>query len=126
MIEAQPLDSEENPAWVLEPPDTAEIAPPVDTLAQELPFSEITWQNFERLLPLMICKKSSSLGQPDHGMPSYPSSGSRRSDRSALRYRGAIEELIRDIKCWRKQEPVIEATSLKSRSEIVRLKTSQS
>jgi hypothetical protein len=43
------LDRSENPAWVLEPPEAAEIAPPVDTLAQELPFSEITWQNFERL-----------------------------------------------------------------------------
>jgi hypothetical protein len=49
MTEAEPFDSEENPAWVLEPPDSAEIAPSVDTLAQELPFGEITWQNFERL-----------------------------------------------------------------------------
>lgn len=56
MSEAQPFDSEENPAWVLEPPDSAEIAPPVDTLAQELPFGEITWQNFERL-----CRRLASL-----------------------------------------------------------------
>jgi hypothetical protein len=56
MIEAQPLDSEENPAWVLEPPDAADVAPPVDTLAQELPFGEITWQNFERL-----CRRLASL-----------------------------------------------------------------
>ena len=34
---------------MLEPPDAAEIAPPVDMHAQELPFGEITWQNFERL-----------------------------------------------------------------------------
>jgi hypothetical protein len=49
MIDAPPLDNEENPPWVLEPPDSVEVAPPVDTRAQELPFGELTWQNFERL-----------------------------------------------------------------------------
>ncbi|MGY4234994.1 hypothetical protein ACVIIW_003941 [Bradyrhizobium sp. USDA 4449] len=39
----------ENPVWLLEPPTPADITPPVDTHAQELPFSELTWQNFERL-----------------------------------------------------------------------------
>jgi hypothetical protein len=45
----QPLDMQENPSWVLELPDAHDLAPPVDTLEQELPFGKITWQNFERL-----------------------------------------------------------------------------
>jgi NACHT domain len=49
MTDAQPLDDEESPAWVLEPPDSDEVAPPIDTRAQELPFGGLSWQNFERL-----------------------------------------------------------------------------
>jgi hypothetical protein len=49
MTDARTIDILENPAWVLEPPDFVEVAPPVDPLAQELPFGGLTWQNFERL-----------------------------------------------------------------------------
>jgi NACHT domain len=49
MTAAEQLKSDDNPAWLLEPPDDTEIAPPIDTLAQELPFGGLTWQNFERL-----------------------------------------------------------------------------
>jgi hypothetical protein len=45
----RPLDTEENPSWVLDAPDTDDIEPPVDTLEQELPFDKLSWQNFERL-----------------------------------------------------------------------------
>ena len=49
MTNIQSIENGENPLWLLEPPDADDIAPPVDTLAQLLPFGEITWQNFERL-----------------------------------------------------------------------------
>src|SRR5258708_27609576 len=49
MTDAHTLDILENPAWVLEPPDSVEVAPPVDPRAQELPFGALTWKNFERL-----------------------------------------------------------------------------
>ena len=49
MADAQMLDAEDNPLWLLELPDTDNIRPPVDTLKQELPFGELTWKNFERL-----------------------------------------------------------------------------
>jgi hypothetical protein len=49
MADARTLDIRENPSWVLELPDTDNIAPPVDTLEQELPFGTLNWQNFERL-----------------------------------------------------------------------------
>jgi hypothetical protein len=79
MIEIQPLDSEENPAWVLEPPDAAEIAPPIDALAQELPFGQITWQNFERLClrlarsdgDVEYCRLYGTAGQEQGGIDIY-------------------------------------------------------
>jgi hypothetical protein len=49
MGDATLLEMEENPAWVLELPDASDLLPPVDTLEQELPFTKLTWQNFERL-----------------------------------------------------------------------------
>ena len=49
MADVSPLDIEENPSWLLDAPDIDDIAPPVDTLDQELPFDQLSWQNFERL-----------------------------------------------------------------------------
>jgi len=49
MADTETLDTEEDPSWVLELLDADDIRPPVETLKQELPFGELTWQNFERL-----------------------------------------------------------------------------
>ena len=49
MAEVSPLDTEENPSWVLDTPDVDDIEPPIDTLERELPFEKLSWQNFERL-----------------------------------------------------------------------------
>src|SRR5579871_6872680 len=49
MADVSPLDIEETPFWPLDAPDIDDIAPPVDTLEQELPFDQLSWQNFERL-----------------------------------------------------------------------------
>jgi NACHT domain len=56
MTAVQTLDIAEDPVWLLDLPESAEAAPPVDTLAQELPFGQLTWQNFERL-----CRRLASL-----------------------------------------------------------------
>jgi hypothetical protein len=79
MTDAQILDSEANPAWLLEPPDSAEVGPPVDTLAQELPFGELTWQNFERLClrlasmdgDVEYCRPYGTAGQEQGGIDIY-------------------------------------------------------
>lgn len=79
MTDAQALDSEENPAWVLEPPDSVEVNPPVETLAQELPFGELTWQNFERLClrlatidgDVEYCRLYGTAGQEQGGIDIY-------------------------------------------------------
>jgi hypothetical protein len=49
MADVLPLNIEENSSWLLDAPDIDDIAPPVDTLEQELPFDQLSWQNFERL-----------------------------------------------------------------------------
>jgi hypothetical protein len=73
------LESDDNPAWLLEPPDNAEIAPPIDTLAQELPFGGLTWQNFERLCRSLAsfdgdveyCRLYGTAGQEQGGIDIY-------------------------------------------------------
>ncbi|WP_426413463.1 NACHT domain-containing protein [Bradyrhizobium ganzhouense] len=73
------LESDDNPAWLLEPPDNAEIAPPIDTHAQELPFGGLTWQNFERLCRSLAsldgdveyCRLYGTAGQEQGGIDIY-------------------------------------------------------
>ena len=75
----QPLDMQENPSWVLELPDAHDLAPPVDTLEQELPFGKITWQNFERLClrlaasdgDVEYCRLYGTEGQEQGGIDIY-------------------------------------------------------
>ena len=43
------LDCDDDPIWILGPPDDYAILPPVETRDQVLPFDKLTWQNFERL-----------------------------------------------------------------------------
>ena len=42
------------PPWLDAPPDESLVAPPVDTRAQDLPFGDLTWENFERLLVRIV------------------------------------------------------------------------
>lgn len=38
------------PAWLDSPPERTFPPPPVETRAQTLPYRELTWENFERLI----------------------------------------------------------------------------
>jgi energy-coupling factor transporter ATP-binding protein EcfA2 len=51
-----------NPTWLLDPPQGQPPAPPSVTRAQLLPFSDLIWQDFERLC-LRLAKTE---GKPDH------------------------------------------------------------
>ncbi len=44
-----PLDTVDNPSWLLSAPDGAIPAPPVVTRDQDLPLGHLHWQDFERL-----------------------------------------------------------------------------
>lgn len=46
------------PAWLKAPPDGDFPAPPVDTRAQSLPFGELTWENFERLIRRLVKREA--------------------------------------------------------------------
>jgi len=48
------------PAWLETPPDI-EAKPPVVSLAQDLPFGDLSWKNFEKLC-LRDCLKSPVIG----------------------------------------------------------------
>ena len=37
------------PSWLLSPPTTDAVSPPISTQAQLLPLGDLTWKNFERL-----------------------------------------------------------------------------
>jgi energy-coupling factor transporter ATP-binding protein EcfA2 len=75
------LDHADDPVWVFETPDESDIPPPVETLAQELPFGVLTWQNFERLcLKLALtdgdvdrCRLFGTQGQEQGGIDIYVS-----------------------------------------------------
>ena len=45
------------PAWLDTPPDEALATPPVSTRVQDLPFNELTWLNFERLILRLVRKQ---------------------------------------------------------------------
>jgi hypothetical protein len=45
------------PAWLDTPPDEAILAPPLDTREQALPFGDLTWQNFERLVLRLVRRR---------------------------------------------------------------------
>ena len=64
------------PAWLKSPPDGDFPSPPVNTHAQTLPFGELTWENFERLILRMVRRDASisecwvygTKGQEQHGL----------------------------------------------------------
>ncbi|MCA1773751.1 MAG: NACHT domain-containing protein, partial [Halomonas sp.] len=65
-----------SPAWLKSPPDGNFPSPPVDPNAQSLPFSELTWENFERLILRVVrreattseCWAYGTKGQAQHGL----------------------------------------------------------
>lgn len=48
--------SEKN-AWLDAPPDGKFPSPPIDTRVQTLPFGELTWENFERLIRRIVARE---------------------------------------------------------------------
>jgi hypothetical protein len=47
-----------SPAWLNAPPDGNFPSPPIDTRAQTLPFGELTWENFERLIKRLVDREA--------------------------------------------------------------------
>jgi len=64
------------PAWLKSPPDGDFPSTPVDTRAQTLPFGELTWENFERLIVRVVRREATiskcwvygTKGQKQHGL----------------------------------------------------------
>ena len=76
----QELPSQLNPAWLNSPPESAFPPPPVDTHAQTLPYHELSWENFERLI-LRIVRREATVaecwaygepGQKQYGLDILP------------------------------------------------------
>lgn len=65
-----------SPAWLKSPPCGDFPAPPVDTRAQTLPFGELTWENFEKLVRRLVSREATIAdcwiygvrGQAQHGI----------------------------------------------------------
>ncbi len=64
------------PVWLKAPPDGDFPSPPVDTRAQSLPFGELAWENFERLIRRLVMREATISdcwiygvpGQTQHGL----------------------------------------------------------
>ena len=64
------------PAWLDMPPDKMSVKPPVTSRAQSLPFRELTWRNFERLVLRLVrrqenirqCSLYGTAGQKQEGL----------------------------------------------------------
>ena len=63
-----------NPAWLDSPPEANFPVPPVKTRAQTLPFRELSWENFERLI-LRIVNREANVSEcwayGDRGQKQY-------------------------------------------------------
>lgn len=57
------------PAWLKAPPDGDFPSPPVDTRAQSLPFGELTWENFERLIRRLVKREAAISDCWIYGVP---------------------------------------------------------
>jgi hypothetical protein len=81
MSDNKALDHTDDPTWVFDVPDDNDIAPPVETREQELPFGKLSWQNFERLCHRLArtdgdverCRLYGTLGQEQGGIDIYVS-----------------------------------------------------
>lgn len=64
------------PTYLLVPGPESSVQPPVETLAQDLPFDKLTWENFERLCLRVVeskstieqCHEYGTRGQDQHGI----------------------------------------------------------
>lgn len=65
----------EIPTWLDCPPVGNVPSPPVETRAQGLPFNELTWQNFERLILRLVRRESSVLDCEIYGTPGQAQEG---------------------------------------------------
>ena len=65
----------EIPTWLDCPPVGNVPSPPVETRAQGLPFNELTWQNFERLILRLVRRESSVLDCEIYGTPGQTQEG---------------------------------------------------
>lgn len=65
-----------SPAWLKFPPEGDFPNPPIDTRAQTLPYGELTWENFERLIMRVVRREATiaecwvygDRGQNQHGL----------------------------------------------------------
>ena len=65
-----------SPAWLKSPPEGGFPNPPIDTRAQTLPFGELTWENFEKLIRRVVRREATiaecwvygDRGQNQHGL----------------------------------------------------------
>lgn len=65
-----------SPAWLKSPPVGNFPAPPVDTRSQTLPFGDLTWENFEKLIRRVVSREATITdcwiygirGQAQHGL----------------------------------------------------------
>jgi hypothetical protein len=60
---------ENSPAWLKSPPESAFPSPPVNTRAQTLPFGELTWENFERLIRRVVIREATISDCWIYGVP---------------------------------------------------------
>ncbi|MCJ7502507.1 MAG: NACHT domain-containing protein, partial [Acidobacteriia bacterium] len=58
----QELTMQLNPAWLYSPPEVTFPPPPVDTRAQTLPYHELSWENFERLI-LRVVRREATVAE---------------------------------------------------------------
>ena len=56
----QPMQN--SPAWLNSPPEATFPSPPIDTRAQTLPYHELSWENFERLI-LRIVRREATVAE---------------------------------------------------------------
>ena len=63
------------PAWLDMPPDEGWVKPPVCSRLQNLPFQELTWRNFERLVLRLIRRQESVTHCSLYGTPGQTQEG---------------------------------------------------
>jgi energy-coupling factor transporter ATP-binding protein EcfA2 len=63
------------PVWLNSPPDGSALNPPLETRAQGLPFTDLSWQNFERLVLRLVRLENSIADGEIYGIPGQNQSG---------------------------------------------------
>lgn len=61
--------------WIQEPPSGPEPGAPVETRTQSLPLSELSWQNFERLVLRLVRRESQVIDCSVYGTPGQSQGG---------------------------------------------------